>query len=293
MHQSIKIPLLTLLALSTAVLAACGPSPNTTTVPGNPAKANLSAIAITEISSDNAVNSEVSLSWGDIPTESKSLKFFRRRADQSVSDSLELATLADPNRVTLQDTDPSLAPGVEYVYSIRADNASNIAVASAESSKISIISANAINTFKLSEPATNGATLKDPLGSGHQFSWEDAGTGLYHVQVSNTAGQVLWGAITRATTISYGTLSGTQKQGAISGPEDAKLIVPLALTKKIVISRPNPNATRNEVAFQGIGNTAQFRIQVSAIETQPIKGDLASARSIAIRKAEEIRFIAQ
>ncbi len=292
MRQSIKTPLLTLLALSTAVLAACGPSPNST-IPGNPAQAKLNAIAITEISSDNAVNSEISLSWSEIPASSKSLKFFRRRADQSISDSLELATLSDPTRVTLQDTDPSLAPGVEYVYSIRSDNASNIAVASAESPKISIINANAIKPFKLSEPATNGATLKDPLGNGHQFSWEDSGTGLYHVQVSNTAGQVLWGAITRNTTISYGTLSGTQKQGAVTGPEDPKLIVPLALTKKIVISRPSPNATRNEVAFQGIGNTAQFRIQVSAIETQPTKGDLASARSIAIRKAEEIRFIAQ
>lgn len=293
MHQNIKAPLLTLLALSTAVLAACGPSPNTTVVPGNPSQAKLNAIAITEISSTDALKSEISLSWSDIPAESKSLKFFRRRADQSISDSLELATLADISQVTLQDTDSSLAAGVEYVYSIRADNANNIAVASAESPKISIINANAINVFNITEPNAEGATLKDPLGNGHQFSWEDAGTGLYHVQVSNTAGQVLWGAITRGTSISYGTLSGTQKQGAVTGPEDPKLMVPLALTKKLTISRPSPNATRNEVAFQGIGNTAQFRIQVSAIETQPTKGDLASARSIAIRKADEVRFFAQ
>ncbi|MEZ0371647.1 MAG: hypothetical protein ACAI44_21325, partial [Candidatus Sericytochromatia bacterium] len=118
-------------------------------------------------------------------------------------------------------------------------------------------------------------------------------TGLYHVQVSDAAGIVRWGAITKKTSIAYGTRSGTEKQGTVTTQADPKLMVPLALTTKLVVSSVAPDTNRNEVQFQGIGNTGSFRIQVSAIETQPVKGDLNGARSIAIRKAKEVRFFAQ
>lgn len=282
----VKGSLMTGLLPSIALLAACGPTP--TSIPGNPTETTLTAIAVSEITSDNDLNSNISLSWGSLPGEVKSIKFFRRRADQAQDESLEIAKFDDFSQTTLKDQDDSLSAGVKYVYSIRGDDSNNIAVVSAESSEISIINAEAIKPFALTKPLAEGETLKDPLGKGHEFSWEDAGTGLYHVQVSNSAGIVLWGAITTGTKISYGTTSGKTVTGM-----DPKLALPLALSKTLTISSPSPNTARNEVKFQGIGGTGQYRIQVSAIETLPNKADLMSAKSIAIRNAKEIRFIAQ
>ena len=273
-------------------LSSCGDSPNATV--GNPSEADLTAIAVTEITADGSSSSDISLSWDGIPGSARSLKFFRRQSSEPIGNADEITKLDDTTQNTLKDSDPSLAPATPYIYSIRADNANNIAVASAQSAPISIIGAASVPSFNVTTPAQGGATLKDPLGTGHQFSWQDAGTGLYHVQVSDAAGKVLWGAITKNTTISYGTASGTERrEGGISGPADPKLEVPVALTEKLTISSPNPNSARNEVAFEGIGDTGSYRIQVSAIETLPTKGDLKGARSIAIRRAQEVRFIAQ
>lgn len=289
---TLRTGLIAALTASTALLAACGPSP-TAVVPGNPSQAKLNAVAVSEISTDGAVSANISLSWDALPSGVQALKFSRRRATETISQYQEIATLNGTSRNTLDDSDPSLVPGVEYVYALRADNQNAVAVASAESNTISVIDAAAIQSFGMSAPAANGETLKDPLGQGHQFSWQDAGTGLYHVQVSDTAGNVLWGAVTKNTTISYGTRSGSEKQGTITTQPDPKLMVPLALTQRLKISSVNPDLARNEVQFKGIGSTGQYRIQVSAIQTLPTKGDLAGARSIAIRKAQEIRFIAQ
>lgn len=278
------------LAIST-LLAACGPSP-TAVVPGNPANAKLTAIAVSEISSENAVTSNISLGWEPMGSSVANIKLFRRRADQTENDVTQITELGAA-ATTHQDRDSSLTPGVQYVYNLRADNSNRVAIASAQSQPISIIDAKAIPSFRITSPASNDAVLKDPLGSGHTFSWEDSNTGLYHVQVSDASGKVLWGAMTKATTINYGTQSGTTKTGGISTPADPKLTVPLALTNTLTISSTAPNASRNEVQFVGIGNTGTYRLQVSAVETLPTKGDLAGAQSIAIRKAAEIRFLAQ
>lgn len=293
-NQSLlKKSLLSSLVLSLGLLAACGDSNNPTApgTPGNPGQASLSAIAVSEISSDNAVSANISLSWGALSDSVKSIKIFRRRADSEGA--TEISTFANTGRMTLDDTDPSLAAGVDYIYNLRGDNENSVATVTANSPAIQIINAAAISPFGVTQPASNGATLQDVDGMGHRFSWEDAGTGLYHVQVSDTAGIVRWGAITKNTSITYGTRSGTERTGGITSQPDPKLAVPLALTNKLTISSTSPNTARNEVMFQGIGQTGQYRIQVSAIETQPNKGDLAGARSIAIRKAQEVRFIAQ
>lgn len=284
-----KTVILGAVSLSTALLAACGPAPTT---PGNPANAKLDAIAVSEISPDGAVTANISLGWGSLGGGVSAIKIFRRRAEQSTSEVQEITTLP-ATRTTLEDKDPSLAAGVDYIYALRADDAKNIAVASAQSQPIRIIDAKAIQSFNITAPAKDDDILKDPLGTGHSFSWQDAGTGLYHVQVSDAAGVVRWGAITKNTTIAYGTRSGSEKQGSITTPADPKLMVPLALTGKLVVSSVSPDTGRNEVQFQGIGGTGTYRLQVSAIETQPTKGDLAGAKSIAIRKAKEVRFFAQ
>lgn len=285
-----KTALFGTLALSTA-LAACGPSP-TAVLPGNPANAKLTAIAVSEISPENAVSSNISLGWEAMGSSVSSIKLFRRRADQTANDVTEI-TEVGPTRTTHEDKDSSLVPGTQYVYVLRADNSNRVAVASAQSQPISIIDAKAIPSFRITSPASNDSILKDPLGTGHTFSWEDSGTGLYHVQVSDASGTVLWGGMTKATSISYGTQSGTTKTGGISSPADPKLMVPLALTSKLVVSSVAPNTSRNEVPFKGIGGTGSYRLQVAAIETQPVKGDVANAQSIAIRKAAEVRFLAQ
>ncbi len=291
MQTSTIKTVLVALATATTVLSACGENPATV---GNPAEADLQAIAVTEINAEGASDSDIFLSWSGIPNNAQSLKFFRRKATESLGNADEISRL-DNTRTTLTDSDPSLEPNVDYIYSIRADNANNIAVASAQTQGIQIIGAASVEPFKITVPAGNNAILKDPLGSGHQFSWEDAGTNLYHVQVSDTSGKVLWGAITKNTTISYGTASGTERQegGSISGPMDPKLEIPLALTPKLPITSARPDPNRNEEPLVGIGNTGNYRIQVSAIETMPVKGDLVGARSIAIRKAQEVRFVAQ
>lgn len=287
LKTNLKTSLIAGLAGSMALLAACTSTPVT---PGNPGSTSLSAIAVSKITPDDAVSAHVSLSWAPLSGEVKTAKFFRRRADQSADESQEITKLDDLSSINLDDKDPSLAAGVEYIYSIRGDNADNIPVVSAESQPIAIINAESVKPFAVTKPAENGATLKDPLGKGHEFTWEDAGTGLYHVKVSDTSGKVLWGAITTATTITYGTASGKNPEDGSINP---KLAVPQALTQELTISSPEPNSSRNEVKFQGIGSTGQYLIQVSAIETQPNKGDLMSARSIAIRQAKEVRFIAQ
>lgn len=280
------------LMAATTLLSACGESPATV---GNPVDAELSAIAVTEISPNSSSTSDISLSWSGIPGTAKTLKFFRRKSSDSLSNAEQLEVLNGTSQQTLKDQSPSLEADVDYIYSIRADNANNIAVASAQSEPIRIISASSVQPFGITVPESNNVTLKDPLGTGHQFSWEDAGTGLYHVKVSDATGKVLWGAITKNTTISYGTTSGTERKegSSVSGPVDPKLEVPLALTSKLVISSARPDPARSEVPLVGIGSTAGYTIQVSAIETRPNKGDLKGADSIAIRKASEVRFVAQ
>lgn len=285
-----KTALFGTLALST-VLAACGQSP-TSVIPGNPANAKLTAIAVSEISPDNAVSSNISLGWEPMGDSVTSIKLFRRRSNQTDGESTQITQVAPP-LTTHQDLDSSLTPGVQYVYTLRADNSNNVAVASAQSQPIQIIDAKAVPSFRITNPASNDVLLKDPLGTGHSFSWEDAGTGLYYIQVSDLSGKLLWGAMTKATTISYGTPSGTTKQGTITTPFDSKLEVPLALSKILRITSTAPNTNRNEVMFGGIGNSAAYRLQVSAVETLPTKGDLKGAQSIALRKAAEIRFQAQ
>jgi len=294
-RASLKTVLLSSLAFSTTLLVACGDPANPTGPgsPGNPGPASLSAIAVSEISSDSAVSANISLSWGALGSQVSSIKIFRRPADQGTGNATEISTFPNSSRLTLDDTDPSLVPGVDYIYSLRGDNQENIAVASASSQPIKIIDAAAIPAFALTQPAQNGVTLQDVDGQGHTFTWADAGTGLYHVQVSDTAGVVRWGAITKNTSISYGTRSGAERRSGVTTQPDPKLMVPMALTNKLTVSSTAPNIARNEVQFQGIGQTGQYRIQVSAIETQPNKGDLAGANSIAIRKAQEVRFIAQ
>jgi len=289
---TVKTAILGAVALSTALLAACGPNPNAA-IPGNPTNAKLTAIAVSEISPENAVSSSVSLGWDPLGGTVTSLKIFRRKSTDAVSNASEISKVDPPSKTSLTDKDPSLQAGVQYIYNLRGDNSNNIPIASAESKPITIINAADVKAFKMLAPEVDGVTLKDPLGQGHTFSWEDAGTGLYHVQVSDASGTVLWGAITKNTTINYGTRSGTEKQGTITTQPDAKLTVPLALTSKLTISSVSPDSNRNEVLFKGIGSTGQYVIQVSAIQTQPNAGDLASAQSVAIRRAKEIRFIAQ
>lgn len=280
------------LAATTSLLTACGEPP---VAVGNPADAELTAIAVTEINDNGSSASDISLSWSAIPSSAKSLKFFRRKSDESLSNAEQLEVITDTSRSTLKDQSSSLQADVDYIYSIRADNANNISVASAQSKPIRIISAGSVQPFSITVPAANNVTLKDPLGTGHQFSWDDAGTGLYHVRVTDATGKVLWGAITKNTTIGYGTASGTERKegSAVSGPMDPNLELPLALTNKLIISSARPDPARNEVPLVGIGSTAGYTIQVSAIETRPTKGNLKTANSIAIRKTKEIRFVAQ
>lgn len=291
-HTHFKTAVLGAVALSTALLAACGPNPNTA-VPGNPSNAKLTAIAVSEISPDNAATSSISLGWDSLGPSVTSLKIFRRKSTDAVADASEISKVDPPTKTTLTDRDASLQAGVQYIYNLRGDNANNIPIATAESKPVSIINASDVKPFNLLTPATNDAILKDPLGQGHTFTWEDAGTGLYHVQVSDQSGTVLWGAITKNHSITYGTRTGTEKQGTITTQPDPKLTVPQALTTKLIISSVNPDTNRNEVLFKGLGSTGQYVIQVSAIQTQPTAGDLAGAQSIAIRKAKEIRFFAQ
>lgn len=290
--QSVFKVAMVALAATTSLLTACGEPP---VVVGNPADAQLNAIAVTEINTNGSSTSDISLSWSDIPSSAKSLKFFRRESGEALSNAEQLEVITDTAKSTLKDQSPGLQSDVDYIYSVRADNANNIPVASAQSQAIRLISASSVKPFAITVPASNNATLKDPLGTGHQFSWADAGTGLYHVRVTDATGKVLWGAITKNTTISYGTASGTERKegSAVSGPMDPNLEVPLALTSKLVISSARPDPARNEVPLVGIGSTAGYTIQVSAIETKPTQGNLKTANSIAIRKAPDVRFVAQ
>ena len=267
------------LAVATTLLAACGPAP---TDPTNiqVAAAKLTAIAVSEITPDNAEDTSISLGWSGLPGSAEDVKIFRRRADQGINESILISTQGK-DKTTLTDNDSSLASGVDYIYNLRADNNNNAAVATASSEPIQIINAESIRPFKLTSPSKNDDILKNVTGA-IGFSWEDAGTGLYHVMVSDLSGTPLWGTMTTETQIGFGT-----------NIRDSKVQVPLALTEKLIISSDSPNLARNEVQQRGIGQTGQYRIQVSAIETMPTQGDLATAHSIAIRQAEEIRFQAQ
>lgn len=277
-------------AFAMLTMAACAPSPVT---PGSPATAKLNAVSVSELSKGGSDSkASVYLSWEGVGSNASTLKFFRRESDQSAEQVTNITTLNNKGQSTFTDEDPSLTSGKTYIYNLRGDNTNAIAVVRAETKSVEVISANDIKAFKLLKPAENDAILKDPLGQGVEFEWEDAGTGLYHVQVSDLGGTVLWGAITKNTKITYGTRSGALTSGSTSST-DSKQLVPLALTKRLNITSTAPNASRNELEFKGIGTNTQYRIQVSAIRTMPNTGDLAGASAIALRPAEEIRFIAQ
>lgn len=278
-------------AAALVALAACGPAPVT---PGQPTTGKLNAVSVSELSKGGTDSkTSVYLSWEGVSAGATTIKFFRRESTQSADQVTNITTLDNKGQTTFTDEDPSLTAGKTYIYNLRGDNANAIPMVSAESKPLEVISASDINGFKLLKPAQNDAILKDPLGQGVEFEWEDAGTNLYHVQVSDLSGTILWGAITKNTKISYGTRSGSDKLGGVNTAQDPKLVVPLALTNRLKITSTAPNASRNELLFKGIGTNTQYRIQVSAIRTTPNVGDLAGASAIAMRPAEEIRFIAQ
>lgn len=276
--------------LTLAVMAACGPAPTQGT--GNPVTLSLSGISVSEITPQGTSKTTISLGWGDVPAGTSSIKLFRREEGQTQDQVQNIAAISpvDRSKTTFTDEDTSLNAGTKYVYNLRADNANAIALGSATSKAVDVISANDIKSFALTRPDNNDQVLRDPTGQGVEFTWADAGTGLYYVQVKNLGGQVLWGAVTKNTSMVYGTQSGAASKGA---SVDSKLIVPRSLGSKLVISSTNPDAGRGEVMYQGIGNNTQYRVQVSAIETRPNKADLAGATALAIRPAAEIRFYAQ
>jgi hypothetical protein len=132
-----------------------------------------------------------------------------------------------------------------------------------------------ISLFKLLSPSKDNAILKDPLGQGVSFKWEDAGTGLYYIQVRDT-NNILWGAITKQTSINYGKQS---------------LDVPVSLSNRFIISKINPNTSRNEVKFKGLANDKQYTVSVTALKTLPIVGELAEATSVLIRESLIFSFL--
>ena len=135
--------------------------------------------------------------------------------------------------------------------------------------------------------------LSDPTGAGIEFSWEDAGTGLYYVQVQDLGGTVLWGALTTQTKLQYGTESGFDIPTTKGGKENLDLIAPLSLTSKLIISKQSPDTVRSEVKFQGIGKNTSYRIIVRAIRTTPTQANLVTATAVAIRPAAEVKFQAE
>lgn len=291
-RKQAKTILLTALALATSALASCGPPPATTNTAGPPKQTTVKAISVSEINPEGAISSNVSLSWTELPAETSSLSVYRFRTSDGAGSATRISNFPYQRVLTLKDRDTNLAPGTEYKYTLRGFNTNDINVVSGESNAVSIINASSIRAFAFTKPAKENEILIDATSSGYEFKWEDAGTGLYHIQVTDTSGKVLWGAITKNTTITYGTPSGTEKISGVTSKPDSKLVVPLALTDKLTISSPTPDSARNEVKYQGIQG-GQYRVKINALETLPNKADLASAQSIAIRTAREIGFVAQ
>lgn len=289
---TVKAAILGTIALTASLLASCGPPAAVTTSEGPSKQVTMNAVAVSEISPEGATSSHVSLSWADLPAETTSLAVYRFLNSSPDASPTRISNGTYDRSLTLDDKDTNLVSGSEYKYTLKGFNQKDITVVQGSSNPVALINATSVPAFTMLKPAKENDILIDATSQGYQFTWEDAGTGLYHIQVSDASGKVLWGAITKNTTITYGTPSGTEKQSGITTKPDDKLKVPLALADVLKISSGNPDASRKEVAYQGI-HDGQFKVQVSALQTQPDKGNLSTARSIAIRRAKQIGFIAQ
>lgn len=262
----------TFLALGMTILSACGPN---TQLPENVVQLDLKAISVSKFTDAEGSKStaSVQLGWEGIPGDARSLKLFRRKVtDNSI---IDFAAITDLSTTTFTD-EKNLEQGQQYIYNLRADNDNSVTVAKVESDPLDIALPGSIKSFKLTIPGDNEQQLFN-LGSGIEFQWEDAGTNLYYVSVDDTKGNIIWGALTKSTRLRYGA--------------DSEFLVPLALTKEFIISKPNPDSKRNEVRFVGIGSGGTFNISVSAIQTIPKTDDLAAVSALAIRPAQSIRFI--
>lgn len=289
---TVKAAIMGTIALTASLLASCGPPSAVTTSEGPSKQVTMSAIAVSEISPDGAATSRVSLSWTDLPSETTTLSVYRILSSSADGATTRISNGTYDRGLTLDDKDTNLVSGSEYKYTLKGFNQKDINVVQGASNAVTLINATNVPAFNMLKPAKENDVLISATTDGYQFSWEDAGTGLYHVQVTDASGKVLWGAITKNTAITYGQPSGTDKQNGITTRADDKLKVPLALADVLKISSGNPDTSRKEVAYQGINN-GTFKIQVSALETQPDKGNLSTARSIAIRHAKQVGFIAQ
>ncbi|MBT9544887.1 MAG: hypothetical protein IV090_05810 [Candidatus Sericytochromatia bacterium] len=272
-------------AVALLALAACGPTP---TGPATPGKGSIRGISVNELvaaAEGGSSKVTVQLAWSPFSSNVEKVSLFRAENDGSPV----VISTPDRNAIELTDADPSVKPGNKYTYTIKGVDKNNETVSSAVSAAIDVLDLGDIQTFNVLKPAANDEKMKDPTGLGLSFEWADAGTGLYHVQVSDRTGTVLWAGFTTQTKITYGTQSGTSgPQSTIVNP---KLVAPQGLTKIFPISSRTPNASRNEVAYKGIA--ANNRILVRAIKTMPNNADLASANAIAIKPATEIRFDAE
>ena len=257
--------------------------PNTN-IPG------IDVLAISELTAFEESANSVYLSWAPLPSDVDLFRIYRKASETGPMDFVGLNWLDRKTQTSWIDSDSRLVANKAYDYALRADSKIAETVACFKSKLVLIPDPASIPAFGLSVPAKDDELLLDELGTGITFSWTDAGTELYYVQIRDAIGVIRWGAITKHTSLQFGTCSGCEKIAGITKAPDPKLMVPKLLSTRLIISKVNPDASLNEVQFQGIQGTGSLRIQVSALKTWPVKGDLAGASSVAIRPAEEVRF---
>lgn len=265
-------------ALDTISRSLGVPMPNTELTP-EPIDARLKTLIWHVVDTDGKARSSVLLSWNTLPATVWSTRILRRQMLPTLADEREIARLTS-ERPRYEHPADALTPGAEYHYSLRGERRELAPLQSGSEELLKLDTPAQIPAFKITFPAADDAVLKDPFGTGHTFTWQDAGTGLYHVQVSDATGRVFWGTLTRATQLTYGSQS-------------RELTVPAAASSRLVLSSSNPDVLRDEVFFRGIGATGLYRIQVTALETSPVRADLSSAKSVTVRTAPVIQFFSQ
>jgi hypothetical protein len=246
---------------TTTLLAGC-PGDNAP-IPAAQSPLSVSAIGLTQIKSNGATTNSIAVSWRGIPGGTTQVDL-GRAVDDAASSRIKTFKAEETSY-----TDTEVEQGKTYQYAVTPfDTEGRKKVEATKSPTIRLATPSDLSASTLKAPANNTIVSRsDEI----KFTWDAApNADLYWLQVREAtqdktqAGKLIYGALTKDSTIALGTKSPLTAAGALS----AQL------------------PTANE----GLLNGKFYQVTVTTLRTDPPGGDLATLRSLAMRDSASLTF---
>jgi hypothetical protein len=246
---------------TTALIAAC--TGDTTPIPASQSPLSVSAIGLTQIKSNGATTNSIAVSWRGVPMGSSQVDLGRAIDDAPSS---RIKTFKS-EETTYTDTD--VEQGKTYQYAVTPfDAEGRKRVEATKSPAIRLATPSDLSATTLKSPANNTILSRSDET---RFTWDSVSNAdMYWLQVREStqdktqAGKLIYGALTKQSSINLGTRSPITAPGAL--------------------------ASQLPTANDGLQNGKFYSVTVTTLRTDPPGGDLATLRSLAMRDSASLTF---